>query len=280
MDPSQKTENASDNAQATPPTTDDQKQAPSGGQIPESKKEIKKKVIKEEIGSISESFDYKEQSAESVKESQEKLRVLDEREESKLKRDSAINALESFISETRDKLDQELYQASASDEQKGNIPKELSAASEWLEYESDGADHTVLEEKLKSLKALTKELFARVKEHQDRPESLAALRNMLNITEMFYSNAINVTQEDQIFTEVELTALRKLVDDTQEWIVNGETEQALLPKSENPPKLTLRNIAEKMQTLDREVKYLLNKARLAPPKKKETKNETEKVGIC
>lgn len=236
-------------------------------------------MLKEDIVSEAEELDYKEIPLETLKQSREKLKTLDDKEEKKLKRDSAINALESFISETRDKLDQDAYQEAATEELKESIPKELSSASEWLEYESDGADHVALEDRLKSLKTLTKDLFARVREHNERPEALVALRNMLNITEMFYANAINVTEEDQVFTEIELNALRKLIDDTQEWLVTGEIEQDSTAKSDNPPKLTLRNIGEKMQTLDREVKYLLNKARLAPPKKKETKKEPEKVSF-
>lgn len=58
-------------------------------------------------------------------------------------------------------------------------------------------------------------------------------------------------------------------------------EQSKLPLS-SPPKLTIKGITEKMAALDREVKYLVNKAKLWRPKQKsgnQTKesNPKEKV---
>ncbi|KAI2803283.1 Hypoxia up-regulated protein 1 [Blomia tropicalis] len=124
---------------------------------------------------------------------------------------------------------------------------------------------------------ITKEIFERVREHRERPEALSALRNILNISDMFHTNAINVSEDEQIFSQIELANLRKIIDDTQSWMEDAETEQAALPKNVNPNKLTLRAIAEKISALDREVKYLLNKARITPPKKKPIKVEEEEV---
>lgn len=194
-----------------------------------------------------------------------------------MKRDQSKNTLESFILETRDKLEQTEYSAAVTEEDRSKIETELRASSDWLEYESDGADYSQFDEHIKRLQTTTKELFLRVHEHRERPEALIALRNILNISDMFHNNAINVSDEDQIFTQVELTNLRKLVDDTQTWMTEAEAEQATLPKNVNPIKLTLRAIGEKITALDREVKYLLNKARVAPPKKKAKKDDTTKV---
>ena len=196
-----------------------------------------------------------------------------------LKRDQSKNTLESFILETRDKLEQQEFSSAVTDDEKSKIETELRTASEWLEYESDGSDASVFDEQIKKLYSLTKDLFGRVREHRERPEALSALRNILNISDMFHANAVNVSEDDQVFSEVELTNLRKLVDDTQNWMVETEKEQALLPNNVNPPKLTLRAIAEKISALDREVKYLLNKARVAPPKKKPKKEESKKVTL-
>lgn len=45
----------------------------------------------------------------------------------------------------------------------------------------------------------------------------------------------------------------------------------------SPPKMTIKLIGEKVANLDREVKYLLNKARFAQPLKKKTEKEKSKV---
>ena len=119
-------------------------------------------------------------------------------------------------------------------------------------------------------------MFDRVRENQERPEALSALNNMLNISEMFYLNAKNVSEDEQIFSEVELNSLNVLIEDIKTWVADGVAELNTLPDHVNPTKLTLRAIAEKMASLDREVKYLLNKARVTPPKKKVKKDEDAK----
>ena len=47
----------------------------------------------------------------------------------------------------------------------------------------------------------------------------------------------------------------------------------------SPPKMTIKLIGEKVANLDREVKYLLNKARFAQPLKKKAEKEKEKVKV-
>jgi hypoxia up-regulated 1 len=208
-----------------------------------------------------------------LQQSRDKLKELDDKEGEKLKRDKVKNTLESFIVETKVKLEEEEYSQSTTDDEKTNIQTQLSGASDWLEYESDGAEVKLFSDKLSELKALTKALFERVKEHRERPEMLGALNNMLNISAMFYGGAVNASADDQVFTEVELQTLKKLIDDTKAWVETSAAEQNKMAKSESP-KLTLKSIAEKMGALDREVKYMLNKARITPPKKKVVDTES------
>lgn len=60
----------------------------------------------------------------------------------------------------------------------------------------------------------------------------------------------------------------------QKWGEEHVAEQNALPLSETP-KLTVKQIGEKVANLDREVKYLLNKARFAQPLKKKENKEKE-----
>ncbi|XP_054166732.1 hypoxia up-regulated protein 1-like [Oppia nitens] len=232
-------------------------------------KELKLKTIKEPIDTSLVLLDLPETDAEVLQQSRDKIKELDDKEADKLKRDKVKNTLESFILETRDKLDQEEYSSASTDTEKDTIQSKLSAESEWLEYESDGAETKVITDKLADLRSLTRALFDRVKEHRERPEALAAINNMLNISQMFYTGATNVSDDDQIFTEVELNTLKKLIDETKTWVDTSVHEQSKLAKHETP-KLTLKSIAEKIAALDREVKYMLNKARITPPKRKPT----------
>lgn len=69
--------------------------------------------------------------------------------------------------------------------------------------------------KLSDLKKLTNDLFERIKEHRNRPEALKALKDMLNISRVFLASASNMSEDEQIFTEVELKTLENLISDTQ-----------------------------------------------------------------
>lgn len=64
------------------------------------------------------------------------------------------------------------------------------------------------------------------------------------------------------------------------WWSEKSAEQKKKSPNE-PPAYTVSNIAEKIQVLDREVKYLLNKAKFAKPKPKvkptDTANDTTKA---
>lgn len=76
-------------------------------------------------------------------------------------------------------------------------------------------DIKLLEDKLKELKSLTSSWFARVREHTDRPEALAALRSMVNTSEHFVAKAKNATGEEGFFTVSELETLEKKLEEVR-----------------------------------------------------------------
>jgi hypoxia up-regulated 1 len=129
----------------------------------------------------------------------------------------------------------------------------LYQISDWLYEDGADADKSLYEEKLKSLKLLTKDLTDRVREHKDRPDALEALERMVNISMGFLESSKVLPADEQLFTEVELTTLEKLVTETVTWREKKLKEQEKLALSD-PPILTVRSIAEKIDALDREVK--------------------------
>lgn len=54
-------------------------------------------------------------------------------EHKKLEREKSQNDLESFVLDTRDKLDQQLYQSVTTADEREKILEKLKEASEWLE---------------------------------------------------------------------------------------------------------------------------------------------------
>ncbi|KAF6103671.1 hypoxia up-regulated 1 [Phyllostomus discolor] len=132
----------------------------------------------------------------------------------------------------------------------------------------------MLKEKLAELRKLCQGLFFRVEERKKWPERLSALDNLLNHSSMFLKGARLIPEMDQIFTEVEMTTLEKVINETWAWKNATIAEQAKLPTTEKPVLLS-KDIEAKMMALDREVQYLLNKAKFTKPRPRpKDKNET------
>ncbi|XP_067011480.2 hypoxia up-regulated protein 1 isoform X2 [Anabrus simplex] len=242
-------------------------------------------VLKEPIVAAEEPQGVPAMSEAQLQEAFKKIQALNEFDREKTRRESALNALESFVFDTQNKLESEEYLAAATEEEVEKIRKMCSEISTWLDEEGFEADADTYEAKLLALKTLTKPLFRRVKEHQERPEMLSHLNMVLNASTHFLASARNMTTEaaDGLFTPVELETLEKVLRETEEWKAKMEEEQAAQKLSENP-KLTVKAILEKTAQLDREVKYLVNKAKIWKPKKSKegkdkesSKNDTEEA---
>ncbi|XP_065353221.1 hypoxia up-regulated protein 1 isoform X1 [Cloeon dipterum] len=245
-------------------------------------------IVKENLKVGEEKLDLLDLQGEKFESSKTKLDTLDEADEKRKRHEGALNSLESFILDSRIRLENEEYQAAGSESEREALSAALSKASDWLEDEGFTAETEQLENQLKVLHDSAKDIMRRVKEHQNRPEALAGLEMGLQGSKKFLAMADNQTQnaaeDERVFTENELTTLRKTIKDTEEWKNRKVEEQAAIPLHENP-KLTVKAIVEKMNALDREVKYLVNKAKnWRPPKKakedkKEDKNATESEKI-
>ncbi|NWU99605.1 HYOU1 protein, partial [Upupa epops] len=209
-----------------------------------------------------------------LKSSVKKLQDLTIRDLEKQEREKSANSLESFIFETQDKLYQEEYQFVSTEEQREEISKKLSEVSSWMEEEGYAATTKELKDKLSELKKLCRNLFFRVEERRKWPERLAALESLLNHSTIFLKGAQMIPESDQIFTEVELSTLEKAINETMTWKNETLAEQNKISPTEKPIMLS-KDIELKIAALDREVQYLLNKAKFAKPKPKKEKNTTK-----
>uniref|UniRef100_A0A8C5PWA5 Hypoxia up-regulated protein 1 n=1 Tax=Leptobrachium leishanense TaxID=445787 RepID=A0A8C5PWA5_9ANUR len=209
-----------------------------------------------------------------MKKSTKKLQDLTDRDLKKHEREKAANSLEAFIFETQDKLSQDEFRKVSTGEERAEISSKLSEASNWLEDEGFAATTKDLKDKLSELRKLCKALFFKVEERRKWPDRLSALDSLLNHSTIFLKSARMIPGDDQIFTDVELSTLEKLINDT--WIWKNETlaEQAKLRPTEKPVLLS-KDIEMKLGALDREIQYLLNKAKFAKPKSKKKNNTTK-----
>nr|XP_031825896.1 hypoxia up-regulated protein 1 isoform X1 [Nomia melanderi] len=217
-------------------------------------------------------------SGDKLTESREKLRRLDEFDFEKTKRETALNNLETFIIDAQQKLDSEEYKVASTPEETENILKACAEISDWLYEDGFTASAEVFEEKLAELQKLTRDLYERVYEYTKRPEVLKGMTSILNASTKVLSNMRNLSQTGDIFTQVEIEMLEKVINETQEYYDNVVKSYAETPLHE-PVKYKIRDITNTMAVLDREMKYLVNKALINnktwKPKQDATTNQTE-----
>ncbi|KAJ0061481.1 hypothetical protein NL108_001993 [Boleophthalmus pectinirostris] len=234
----------------------------------------KKSKISDEISVELVIHDIVDPSTDDVLASQKKLQDLTDRDLAKQEREKTLNNLEAFIFETQDKMYQDEYQLVVSEEEQEQIVAKLREVSEWMDEDGYSATTKELRAKLTELKSMCKDMFFRVEERRKWPERLASLESMLNTSSFFLRSARLIPEDDQIFTEVELNVLEKVINETTTWKNETVAEQEKRSPKERPVLLS-RDIETKLGLLDREVNYLLNKAKFAKPKTKpKAKNST------
>lgn len=213
---------------------------------------------------------------EQTEEVKKRIDEFAEFERTKLRRENAVNSLESHVIEAQQKLAEDEYASCATSKQIEDITKMCSEISDWLYEDGIDAAVEVFETKLEDLKKKTDEIFARHWEHRERPDALKAFDSMITGAQGFLESAKNVSKDPEksdVFTAKEIEDLEKAIADTKEWRTKESAVQKKLKKNE-PVKLTVKSITDKMAYLDREVKYMVNKIKRWRPKEKKPENKT------
>merc|ERR1712181_115118 len=114
------------------------------------------------------------------------------------------------------------HEAASTEAEREAIQAEVSKVSDWLDEEA-GVE-TPLEDftsRLKVLRDLAAPIFARVREHRERPEWLENLKQSLNHSTTFLKTSrayiINVIEEERLFKEKELEQLEKKIAEVDKW---------------------------------------------------------------
>merc|ERR1719322_2359819 len=211
--------------------------------------------------------------------SRAKLAALDKADKERVEKETALNELQSFNFDLGDKIYQEDHEAASTEAEREAIQAEVSKISDWLDEEA--GIETPLEDfssRLKTLKDLAAPIFARVREHRERPEWLDNLKQSLNHSTTFLQTSKEKTEkaaeEEKLFKEKELEQLRKKIADVEKWRDEKLAEQESTPLSEMP-KLTVSMIKSKIQDLDSEVQFLIQKARMLKAEKEREKRKLE-----
>ncbi|KAL0131958.1 hypothetical protein PUN28_000019 [Cardiocondyla obscurior] len=229
--------------------------------------------IKEPINSEEVKLGSQALSGEKLAESREKINRLDLHDSEKARRETALNNLESYVIDAQQKFDSEEFSNAATDKEIEDIRKACAEISEWLYEDGFTATAEVYEEKLIELQKLTDDVYERVFEYRDRPEVLNGMTSLLNGSKLFLENMRNLSLTSEVITPIEIETLEKVINETQDYydMVSKHFKGASLNV---PVKYKVRQIVNKMELLDREIKYLLNKVKIWKPKQEAAGNQT------
>eukprot|EP00091_Calanus_sinicus_P010990 TRINITY_DN2509_c0_g1_i1.p1 TRINITY_DN2509_c0_g1~~TRINITY_DN2509_c0_g1_i1.p1 ORF type:complete len:377 (-),score=189.41 TRINITY_DN2509_c0_g1_i1:168-1298(-) len=214
---------------------------------------------------------------ESFNSSKAKLDALNQADLDRLAIETALNELQSFSFDLSDKMeDDEEFQSASTSEERESVVAECGKVSEWLDEEA--GMFTPVEEfttKLKVLKDLSAPIMARVREHKERPDALEQLRQSINSSNVFLEKSkAKIVEEEGLFKEKELDSLKKKIAEVEKWRDEKLAEQEKTPLAEMP-KLTVSMIKSKIQDLDSEVQFLIQKARMLKAEKEREKRKLE-----
>lgn len=235
------------------------------------KTELKPKIVtvKEPIGNSVRLLFANPLEGDRLTEAKKKIDDLNEIEQKKVRRENALNLLETFVIDTNQKLDEKEYASCATEKEVEGVRAACAKVSDWLYEEGEDADAETYETKLANLKKLTDKIYARHWEHAERPEAVKTLRSLIGSAREFHTNGQNLTKEvnkdKDVFTPVELETLGKTISETDAWLTEELAAQEKLARHE-PVRLTVKSMSEKMAAIDREVKYLVNKLKIWKPK--------------
>ncbi|XP_043284263.1 hypoxia up-regulated protein 1 isoform X2 [Venturia canescens] len=202
---------------------------------------------------------------EKLQQSRNKIKALNDYDREKMRRETALNSLEAFVIDAKQKVETDEYKAASTAEELQTIAQACDQIQDWLYEDGFDAAAEVYEDKLQTVQKLTNDLYERVFEHRERPDALKGMSSMINGSTIFLRNMRNLTEAEEIFTVVEMETFERILNETQNYydeILGSLKDTALF----EPIKYRVQDIANKMAILDREVKYLVNKAKIWKPK--------------
>jgi len=240
--------------------------ATQGGNATE-KVEPKNVLVTEVIEFAMTNTDLPDMEADIFTASVKKLDALTARDHAKEALEKARNKLEGYISESRQKLEDEELQTMSSTSERETIEKLLTEVYDWFEEDGWEADEITLKKKLKSLKEAMKELNGRIAESRERPKAITAMLQSLNMSSLFATAMLSVPDSKEIYSEKDVKDLEKLMEETKTWFYTTWKKQNETSPEKNPVLLS-KEIYARHGKLDREVAYLLNKAKYHVPKPK------------
>ena len=197
------------------------------------------------------------------------LTDISNRLEAKKEREREKNNVESYIYDTRDKLDSDDIIAVSTEEQREQFKEELSNAGDWLYDDGRDATTSQYKDKLNSLKKEGDLFFKRASEVIARPMAVEYAHLTINTTRSYLHNITEVYD----VTEEEKEDVLDLVDELEKWI-QEKTEEQNKKAPHDSLAFTSDQVYRKCKSVENKFKPLLYKKIRKPKVEAKTPNST------
>jgi hypoxia up-regulated 1 len=199
------------------------------------------------------------------------LADINARIEAKREKEREKNNVESYVYDTRDKLETEDILRVSTEEQREKFQLELSNAGDWLYEEGRDASASQYREKLAALKKEGDAFFKRVAEITLRPQAIEYANLTINTTRTFMQNITAVYE----VTEEEKEDVLELLDELESWL-NEKTSEQDKKAPHEPLAFTSDQVYKKCKTIESKVKPMFYK-KVRKPKVEKPANTTETI---
>jgi len=207
-----------------------------------------------------------------MKQSVKLLKEYEERDRIRYATENAKNELEAYIYDTQDKLYDDLIISMSTEEERQKLSEALSAASVWLDENSESAKLDGFTSKKAELVSLGEGIFFRVRESTARMDALLLCVQTINVTRMSMEN---ITQRNEV-SEEEVQELFGVCDATEVWMMEKYAEQEVLELWKDPV-LTSDQINTKCREVTRFASRLMRRPKRKPKKVEKIEVEEEKT---
>merc|ERR1712110_825114 len=158
--------------------------------------------------------------------SKSKLEALAKADADREAVEAALNELQGYSVDLVDKLEEEEFQSSSTDEEREKLATECAQVSDWLDEEAGVLTPvTEFQAKLKVLKELAAPVMARLREHRERPEALEMLMQSLNNSNNFLEKSRDLVIPAKVKEAEEATPEEASPDTEKEGEKSEDTEK-------------------------------------------------------
>jgi len=222
---------------------------------PKEPKKPKVETVKVDLSSEGSRNDVAPLEGSLLESSKSKLEALAKADADRAAIEVALNELQGYSVDLVDKLEEEEFQSSSTDEEREKLAAECSQVSDWLDEEAGVLTPvTEFQAKLKVLKELAAPVMARLREHRDRPEALEMLKQTLNSSNNFLEKSRDLVIPVKVKEDKEATPEEASPDSEKEAEKTEDSEKETKKekkKTEKPDEGLFT--AKELQSLEKKI---------------------------